>query len=309
MKRVLSFLLAIPLAAASGLFFYAFWRERGFWGDHPMPGKLYGRGAHAISTLGGDPAVVFIHGNPGTCLDFTPVMEKLTGKLRAYAFDRPGYGWSVRSAAVMPAREQARFLHEAVKQQGLVKPIIAGFSFGGPVALWYAVDYPTELSGLVLIAAVGNPSEKHSMSPAQAKLLEPMGPLIAWALGPILGPDAVAEGYIEAFAPKPPDPEVVERGRYQFTRPPTLLASARDWQSLEAELPTLAARYGEVKVPIELISSNQDRIVGKGHADYLGAHLNGAHRTDVAEAGHQLMSTHPQVVADAVLRAAARVAR
>jgi pimeloyl-ACP methyl ester carboxylesterase len=313
MKRVLPSLIAIPLAAVLGLFLYGWWRERGFVGDHPMPGKQYGNppSAHAIDALGAEPAVVFIHGNPGTCLDFTPVMAKLSPKLHSYAFDRPGYGWSPRPAPEMSPSDQARFLHDAVKHQGLVKPIVAGFSFGGPVALAYALEYPNELSALVLIAAVGSPDEKHELSPAQSKLLEPWGPLVAWSLGPIVGPDAVSEGYVDAFFPKPPDPEVVERGRYQFTRPPTLLASARDWRVLETELPKLAARYGELKLPVEILSANQDRIVSPKHAAYLSAHLTNAHphRVDVEQAGHQLMSTHPQAVADAVMRAAARVGR
>ena len=57
---------------------------------------------------------------------------------------------------------------------------------------------------------------------------------------------------------------------------------------------------------LELLSAKQDRIVNTKHADYLAATLKLAHRADVDEAGHQLMSTHPQAVADAVLRAVAR---
>lgn len=311
MKRVLAWLIAIPLAAAAGLFVYSWWRERGFNGDHPPPGKFYGKPdaprPHAIDRLGAEPTVVFIHGNPGTCLDFEPVMQQLSPKLRTFAFDRPGYGWSPRPAAQMSPAAQAALLHDAIKQQGIVRPILAGFSYGGPVALAYALDYPGEVSALVLIAAVGSPDEKHQMSAAQAKLVEPMGPLIAWSVGSILGPDAVAEGYVDAFFPKPVDPDVVERGRYHFTRPVTLLAAARDWHVLETELPKLAARYGELKLPIEILSANQDRIVNGKHAAWLAAHLPGAHRADVDQAGHQLMSTHPHEVVDAVLRAAARV--
>jgi len=307
MKRVLAWLIALPLAAVLGLFAYSWWRERGFVGDHPPPGKLHSESrAHAIEALGAEPAVVFIHGNPGSCLDFQPVMNVLSPRLRTLAFDRPGYGWSRRPSAEMTPSEQAAFIHEAVKFLGYTRPIIAGFSYGGPVALAYTLDYPAEVGGLVLLAAVGDPGEKHVMSEAQAKLLGPAGPLIAWGLGPIVGPGAVAEGYADAFSPKPVDEAVVERGKWLITRPPSLLASARDWHVLEAELPKLAARYAEVRVPVEIVSANQDRIVGPKHGDYLAARLQGAHKVDVEGAGHQLMSTHTQAVADAVLRAAAR---
>lgn len=311
MLRVLAWLIGLPLAAVTGLFSYSWWRERGFNGDHPPPGKLYGKPeaprVHATDSLGAEPAVVFLHGNPGTCLDFAPVMEKLSPKVRTFSFDRPGYGWSERPAPRMSPTEQARFIHEAVKYLGLKRPVLAGFSFGGAVALAYALEYPSEVSALVLIAAVGSPDEKHVMSEAQARLTTPLGPAIAWGLGPLVAPDAVASGYVDAFHPKPVEPDVVERGRHHFSRPTTLLASARDWHVLESELPKLAARYGDISVPVEILSASQDRIVGPAHAEYLAKHLEGAHRVDVDDGGHQLMSTHTQAVADAVLRAVARV--
>ena len=311
--RVLAWLIALPLAALAGLFAWSLWRERGFHGDHPPPGKLVGKPdaprLHAIDRMGAEPAVVFIHGNPGTCLDFVPVMERLSPRLRTWAFDRPGYGWSARTAPEMTPAEQAKLIHDAVTHLGLRKPIIAGVSFGGPVALAYALDYPQDVGALVLIAAVGNPEARHEMSDAQARLVAPGGALLAWGVGPIVGPDAVSKGYVDAFSPKPVDAEVVERGRVHFTRPPTLLASARDWKVLETELPRLSARYGEVRLPVELLSANQDKIVGPAHAAWLAAHLEGAHRVDVDDAGHQLMSTHPQAVVDAVTRAVARAQR
>jgi pimeloyl-ACP methyl ester carboxylesterase len=306
MVRVLAWLIGIPLAAVTGLFAYSWWRERGFVGDHPRPGKMYGA-AHAVESLGAEPTVIFLHGNPGTCLDFTPVMEKLSPKVRSYAFDRPGYGWSDRPAPQMGPVAQARWLHDELKKMGLRRPVLAGFSYGGAVALAYALEFPSEVSALVLIAAVASPEEKHVMSEAQARLVTPTGPLIAWGLGPMLAPDAVAAGYVDAFHPKAVDPAVVERGRDHFSRPPTLLASARDWHVLEAELPPLAARYGELALPVEILSAKEDRIVGPRHAEYLAAHVKGARRVDVDGAGHQLMSTHTQAVVDAVLRAVARV--
>lgn len=311
MVRVLVWLIAIPLAAVTGLFAWSWWRERGFNGDHPPPGKFIGKATepvkpHAIDALGAEPTVIFIHGNPGTSLDFSTVMEKLSPKLRTFSFDCPGYGWSPRPAPEMSPTEQARFIHDAVKHLGIRRPVIAGFSFGGAVALAYALEFPSEVSALVLIAAVGSPEEKHEMSEAQAKLLSPTGPLIAWGLGPILGPGAVTDGYVEAFSPNPVDEAVAERGRYHFTRPRTLLAAARDWKVLETELPKLAERYGELQLPIEILSANQDKIVSPKHATYLATHLKGAHREDVEGAGHQLMSTHTQAVVEAVLRAVAR---
>ncbi len=310
MKRVLVWLIALPLAAVAGLWFFAWWRDRGFLGDHPPPGKMLGtprERVHAIDRIGAEPTVVFIHGNPGTCLDFVPVMEKLSPRVHTVALDRPGYGWSRRPEALMTPTEQARFLHAAVKELNLVKPVIVGFSFGGPVAISYALEYPGEVSSLLLIAAVASPDEGHTMSEGQAALTKPFGSLIAWTVGPILSPDVVSDGYVDAFYPQAPDAETVERGRIQFTRPTTLLAAARDWQVLTTELPKLASRYGELDLPVEILQGNQDRIVSPKHAAYLVQHIKGAHRVDVDDCGHQMMSTHTDAVVEGVLRAISRI--
>jgi pimeloyl-ACP methyl ester carboxylesterase len=310
LRSLLVWAVALPLAAVAGLFVYAWWRERGFMSDHPPPGKLLGNGGtrvHAVERLGAEPTVVFIHGNPGTSLDFLPVMEKLSPKVRTVSLDRPGYGWSARPEALMSPTDQARVLHAAVKELGLQRPVLVGFSFGGPVALAYALEFRDEVPALVLVAPVASPAEGHQMPEAQARLATPLGPLIAWSVAPLLAPDAVAAGYADAFFPKPAAVDVVERGQVHFSRPTSLLASARDWFVLETELPRLAARYGELDVPVELLMANDDRVVGPKHGDFVAAHVKNVNRVDVSQAGHQLMSTHTDAVVDAVQRALARV--
>ena len=129
----------------------------------------------------------------------------------------------------------------------------------------------------------------------------------AHGVGPFLAPAAVESGYVEAFAPLPVEQELVERGKIQFSRPTTLLASAWDWRMLETELPKLAARYGELKLPVEALSANQDQIAGPSHIKYLAEHVPGIHVAHLELAGHQVMSTHPEDVVKAVVRAIDRV--
>jgi pimeloyl-ACP methyl ester carboxylesterase len=156
---------------------------------------------------------------------------------------------------------------------------------------------------------VADPVEGHRMASGQALLAQPgLGKLMGYTVGPLLAPGAVENGYAEAFFPKALAPEVVERGKLQFSRPTTLLAAALDWHLLETELPRLAGRCGELKVPVEALSSNQDRIVGPSHIKYLAEHVAGIHVERLEQAGHQVMSTHPDEVVKAVQRALDRSA-
>ena len=310
MKRVLAWFLGVPLALSAGLLAFGLLRDHGFSDDHPPPGRLMHAGpftVHVMDELGKGRAVIFIHGDPGTSLDFSALQHQLSPKYRTVAVDRPGYGWTDRPRYEMTPRDQARMLHDALKELLLSRPVLVGFSFGGPVITAWALEYPDEVGALVYICAIADPIEGHPMHGSQAKLVEPYGKLIAYGVGPFLAPAAVEAGYADAFFPRPVDRETVERGKVHFSRPTTLLSGAWDWRILETELPRLAARYGELKLPVEGLAANQDRIAGPSHIKYLQDHVVGIHVVKLDQAGHWLMSTHPDEVVKAVVRAIDRV--
>ncbi len=307
LARVLIWILSMAAAIIGGIIGIGWVQDRAFTEEHKPPGKLLRLGqlnVHAIDAVGTGRVVVFIHGNPGTAEDFTEIQKKLSPKIRSIALDRPGYGWTDRPREEMAPRAQARMLHDALKELGVVNPVLVGFSFGGPVITEWALEYPDEVAALVYLCAVADPVEGHPMHGPQAKLVEPfIGKAIAYGVGPYVGPDAVEAGYVDAFFPRGVDREVVARGKVQFTRPTTLLASAWDWRMLEAELPKIALHYGDLDIPVEAVSANQDRIVGPSHIKYLADHVPGIHVAHIDQAGHQVMSTHPNEVILAILRA------
>jgi serine/threonine protein kinase/pimeloyl-ACP methyl ester carboxylesterase len=310
MKRVLMWILAVPLTIVLSLLTIGFFKDRGFNEDHPPPGKLLHAGpftVHVMDELGKGRAVIFLHGDPGTSLDFAAVQHALSPKYRTVSIDRPGYGWTDRPRNEMTPRDQARMIHDALKPLLLSRPVLVGFSYGGPVISAWQQEYPDEIGALVYICAIADPIEGHPMHGAQAQLVEPWGRLIAYGLGPFVAPGAVESGYVDAFFPKPVDAELVERGKIHFSRPTTLLASAWDWKMLEAELPKLAEKYGGIDVPVEALSANQDRIAGPSHIKYLEEHVPGIHVKRIDQAGHQVMSTHTDEVVKAVQRAIDRV--
>ena len=304
---MLIWIVSMALAILAGILGVGWVQDRAFTDEHKAPGKLLRAGpytVHAIESPGPGRAVVFVHGNPGTAEDFAEVQRRLSPKVRTIAVDRPGYGWTERPREAMAPRAQARMLHDALKELGVINPVLVGFSFGGPVITEWALEYPDEVSALVYLCAVADPVEGHPLHGPQARLVEPfVGKAIAYGVGPYLGPEAVETGYVDAFFPRPVDRDVVARGKLQFSRPTTLLAAAWDWRMLETELPKIASHYGELDVPVEALSANQDRIVGPSHIAYLQKHVPGIHVAHVDQAGHQVLTTHPDDVILAVLRA------
>src|SRR5437870_332290 len=95
--------------------------------------------------------VVLIHGNPGSGQDWTRVFGPLSGLHKVIAFDRPGHGRSERPKHIdVTVEVQARLLHDALKQLHVERPIVVGHSWGGALALVYAINYPQEVAGVVL---------------------------------------------------------------------------------------------------------------------------------------------------------------
>src|SRR5215475_2291856 len=103
---------------------------------------------------GSGPAVVMIHGNAGSVDDFDfKSLGLLCHDHRVIAVDRPGHGKSDRpNDSTATLQYQTRLLHETLSHLGISRPTLVGHSWGGALALAYAVDYPNELSAIVLLA-------------------------------------------------------------------------------------------------------------------------------------------------------------
>ena len=306
MKRTM-ILLGLALLSLLGVLGFRAYREGQFSADYSPPGQLLaipGGVVHALVRAGPGRAIVFVHGNPGLALDFTPVMSRLPADLSLVAFDRPGYGWSERPKTKMTPLEQAEYLRGALAGLNVSKPVLVGFSFGGPVVLAWAKAHPEEVSALVLLGAVTDPQTPHAMGGAQAMLAKPLlGALMARVGAPFVAPSAVERGYLDAFFPVAVDPAFIERGKLHFARPVTLVSAAHDWESLNHDLAQLETGCRAVNVPLEAVYANQDRVVGISHGQFVEEAVRDAHVVYLEQAGHQLMSTHTDAVVQAVARA------
>ena len=96
--------------------------------------------------------LVFIHGSGESSQVWQSQVEHF-GTSCAFPIDLPGHG---ERADTLPPEvsvlDYARVVHEIIFQELHLKaPIIAGHSLGGAIALTMALEYASELSGLILI--------------------------------------------------------------------------------------------------------------------------------------------------------------
>jgi len=105
---------------------------------------------------GEGPAVVLVHGLPGSARDFRWLAPALAKSSRVLRPDMPGFGDTPAETAPgldVPAR--ARFLLATMAALELERPVVAGHSMGGVVATRAAAMAPEAFGGLALIASPG----------------------------------------------------------------------------------------------------------------------------------------------------------
>jgi uncharacterized protein len=110
------------------------------------------------------PTLLFIHGAPSSLSvqHLTLSDSLLLTKCNMIAVDRPGYGYSGLGKSEVSIAQQARMIRpllDSLKQRK--RPIIvAGFSFGGPIASKLVMDNPDLVSGLLLGAPAIAPGQE-----------------------------------------------------------------------------------------------------------------------------------------------------
>jgi pimeloyl-ACP methyl ester carboxylesterase len=103
--------------------------------------------------------VLFLHGTPGSWRGYAEYLQnpELSARAHLVAMDRLGFGQSDHGR-VPPFKQQAASLMRLQSLNKSGKPIIVvGHSFGGSLAYRMAVDFPNEITGLLVISASVNP--------------------------------------------------------------------------------------------------------------------------------------------------------
>ncbi len=100
----------------------------------------------------GGPAVVFESGFGATSLNWMGIQEGLAERVRSVAYDRCGLGWSSEATSERTPRQVAGELRRLLLAAGVEPPwILVGHSFGGLVMQRFALEYPEETAGVVLL--------------------------------------------------------------------------------------------------------------------------------------------------------------
>ncbi|WP_022723002.1 alpha/beta fold hydrolase, partial [Rhodopseudomonas sp. B29] len=140
--------------------------------------------------------------------------ERLAGRLRVIIPDRPGQGYSVTGTGpVESPAYQVTLIREVLRHLRATGPlIVVGHSFGGLIALRYALDNPDTVAGLVLINPTTHPRPNGlPWFQRAAQLL--IGPLVTYTLLPPLSLVMLGRIAASIFRPETPPPDYAEQSR------------------------------------------------------------------------------------------------
>jgi proline iminopeptidase len=104
--------------------------------------------------IGGGPPVVVLHGGPGAHHDYLlPSFDALARGRELIYYDQRGGGRSAVSRETPVGwKEQVADLEELRRVWGLEQLTLAGYSWGGLLALLYAVEFPDRVAKLALVS-------------------------------------------------------------------------------------------------------------------------------------------------------------
>ena len=281
--------------------------------------------------------VVLLHGNPGSCQDWTMLYGPLSSRHCAFAFDRPGHGHSDRpNHRPITVDVQAEMLHSALKELNVEQPILVGHSWGGALALAYALEFQQDVAGLVLLAPAVYESDDGVSFLTKLPALPVVGDLINFLFTPLLGASVVREDLQKAFSPDPVPKHYLRHVLSEWTRPKKVKWYSVDDALLNQSLPKLSSRYSELidtnhressqpdhpgdgnsgngnsilndahlRVPVSIVVGDSDQIVPvEENARRLQQALPGSELVVLPNTGHQIPFTRPDAVVDAIDRVA-----
>jgi pimeloyl-ACP methyl ester carboxylesterase len=277
--------------------------------------KVAGRDVHVV-IKGTGPDLILIHGAGGSTRDFTfDFVDRLSDRYRVLVFDRPGHGWtqqidpdhdSAWTSESDSPRAQARHLAEAARQLGAEKPLVLGHSFGGAVAMAWALE--ADAAGIVVLSGATMPWP--GSIDWQYKVL---GSAPGSAVIPPLVPAFVSQSFVQAtlkgvFNPnRVPDDYLTRAGVMLAVRAQTLRANNRQVNALRPHVAEMSAHYPTLSLPIEILHGSADKTVyAEIHAQPLADLVEDAIVTLLDGVGHMPQHVAPGQIIEAIDRLATR---
>jgi pimeloyl-ACP methyl ester carboxylesterase len=207
----------------------------------------------AYQVIGEGTPLVLLHGGFGSVEMYGPNVELLAAGHRVIGVDLQSHGRSPAADRPMRFETMADDIAALMKQLGLERAAIMGFSLGGAVALRAAIQHPELVDRLVLVSTV---FKRSGWYPEMTAAMDAMGPETAEPLKR----SPMYETYVQ-IAPRKEDWPVL------VTQLTTALKIDYDWSAGVARLP----------MPVMIVAGDADGLPPSHAVEFFGL-LGGGRR-------------------------------
>jgi pimeloyl-ACP methyl ester carboxylesterase len=258
--------------------------------------EINGLNVHFQMMGQGQPVFILLHGFGASLFSWHAVMEPLSACGTVIAYDRPAFGLTERPlkwTGQNPYGSEANIalLLGLMDHFGVQKALLIGNSAGGTLSMQFAIQYPQRVQALILV----DPAVYENGGPAWVRILgktpqmQHLGPLLVRSIQKS-GLDLIQEAWH--------DPSKITQATWDgYTLP--LRADAWDqalWFFTMASHDTgLLQHLQDFKLPILVITGDDDRIVPTADSVKLAGELSGAKLVVIQEAGHVPHEEQPAV--------------
>ncbi len=293
----------VTIGFFAGLLGYSTWLSVRSEQQFPPLGRFVdadGIKLHYVTEGSGQP-VVMLHGASGSLRDFVvSIFSDVAANYQAIAFDRPGHGYSMRAPEQgwNPA-VQAGHIRAGLKELGIDRPLLVGHSWSGSVVLAYALAYPDEIAGVVVLGGATHPWKGSPPKWYNRLATSPwIGDLFTRLFVTPIGQASISTAIERTFAPNAaPASYRNEAGVRLILRPDNFRANAEDVIHLREFLADQSQRYGDIGVPLTIITGLQDGTVSpKIHSRALHSQVKHSKLVTFEGVGHMPHHVRPDAV-------------
>lgn len=257
-----------------------------------------------IKTRGqGEPVFVLMHGFGASLYSWNKVMDRLGEVGTVIAFDRPAFGLTERPMSWQGENPyspdaQMNLVVAILDHYGVKRAILVGNSAGGTLAMETALKFPARVSALVLVdpAVYNGGGAPAWIRPLfNTPQLRHLGPLFARQL------QSSGEEFLRSAWHDPSQLSAEQQALYKKPLQVENWDRALWEMTLASRSSNLVARLDQFKLPILVITGDDDRIVPTEESVRLGGALPGAHLVIIPAAGHVPHEEKPDAFMEAVL--------
>jgi pimeloyl-ACP methyl ester carboxylesterase len=224
--------------------------------------------------------IVFIHGSGGSAQFWGAQVQGLAERTNAVALDLPGHGRS-QSDGETSVDGYVTALIEFLDTLDPPGPILCGSSLGGAIAQQLLLEYPYRFGAGILVGTGG----KLKVLPAIFEAIDNDFKGFVNMITKLSASDKAGPAAIRQL-----QNDLIHCG-------PGVVGG--DFQACNRF--DVMARLGEIKVPVLIVSAEEDQLTPPKYADFLESAIPHTVRSDISDAGHIAPLEKPQAVNKAII--------